>query len=66
MLVNVITNNVVPPALIVVGAKVLEMVGWLGVMGSLSAAVQVPEPHPAPVLVTPEGTEIVTVLVTWV
>lgn len=63
---NVITNNVVPPALIVAGAKVLEIVGRLGVMPSLSANVQVPVAHPAPVLVTPDGTEIVTVLVTVV
>jgi hypothetical protein len=65
VLVKVITNNVVPPALMVDGEKVLETVGLLGVMESLSAAVQVPNVQPAPVLVTPEGTEIVAVLVTW-
>ena len=40
------------------------MVGRLGVMVSTSAAVHVPEPQPAPVLVTPAGMEIVAVLVT--
>jgi hypothetical protein len=58
------TSRVVPPALMVEGVNALETVGRLGEIVSLSAAVHVPEPHPAPVLVTPEGTEIVTVLVT--
>jgi hypothetical protein len=65
-LVKVITNSVVPPALMVVGVKVLASKGRLGVMLSTSAAVQVPEPQPEPVFVTPEGTEIEAVLVTCV
>ena len=63
---NVITNSVVPPTLIVVGANVLETVGRLGVTASRSAAVQVPVTQPAPEFVTPEGTEIEAVLVTCV
>ena len=62
--VKVITSSVVPPALIVDGVKVLETIGRLGVMLSISAAVQVPAMHPKPVFVTPTGTEIVAVLVT--
>jgi hypothetical protein len=67
VLVNVITKSVVPPALMVVGEKVFDTVGLLGVMESLSAAVHVPvaQPKPPPVFVTPDGTEIVAVLVTW-
>jgi hypothetical protein len=64
VLVNVITNNVVPPALMVDGVNDLETVGRLGVTASGSTAVQVPDPHPAPVLVTPDGTEMIAVLVT--
>lgn len=66
MLVNVITNRVVPPAMMVDGVNVFAMVGRLGVIASESATVQVPEAQPKPVLVTPDGTEIVAVLVTWV
>lgn len=66
VLVNVITNRLVPPAEIVDGVKVLPTVGRLGVMVSVSAAVHVPEAHPAPVFVTPEGTDIAAVLVTCV
>lgn len=68
VLVNVITNSVVPPALIAVGVNDLETVGRLGVIVSISAAVQVPvlQPAPLPVLVTPDGTEINAVLVTCV
>lgn len=62
---NVITNSVVPPALMVEGEKVFDTVGLLGVIESLSAAVQVPVAQPLPVFVTPDGTEIVAVLVTW-
>ena len=63
-----ITNRVVPPAMMVDGVNVFAMVGRLGVTASESATVQVPEaqPKPVPVLVTPDGTEIVAVLVTWV
>lgn len=66
--VNVITNKVVSPALIVDGVNDFEMPGRLGVMGSLSAAVQVPveQPKPLPVFVTPEGTDIEAVFVTCV
>lgn len=64
--VNVITNKDVPPALIVDGVKALEMLGRLGVMESGSTAVHVPEVQPAPVFVTPEGTEMDAVLVTCV
>ncbi|TAG24209.1 MAG: hypothetical protein EAZ37_16845, partial [Burkholderiales bacterium] len=63
VLVNVITKRVVPPALIVLGVNDLEIVGRLGVMGSESAAVHVPPVQPAPVFVTPEGTEMKAVLV---
>ena len=66
MLVNVITNNEVPPALRVDGVNDLAIAGRLGVMASLSAAVQVPLPQPAAVLVIPDGTEIDAVLVTCV
>ena len=62
--VNVITKRLVPPALIDVGANDLEIVGRLGEMTSGSTAVHVPLVQPAPVLVTPDGTEIVAVLVT--
>lgn len=65
MLVNVITNKVVPPAAIVEGVNVLLTVGKLGVILSMSATVQVPEAQAGLVLVTPDGTEIVAVLVTW-
>jgi hypothetical protein len=63
---KVITNNVVPPALIVAGAKDFETVGRLGAIVSKSATVQVPEVQSTLVLLTPEGTEIVAVLTTWV
>ena len=62
---KVITRSVVPPALIVDGVNDLETIGRLGVTGSLSAAVHVPELQPNPVLVTPVGTEMEAVLVTW-
>jgi hypothetical protein len=48
------------------GENDLEIVGRLGVMVSESAAVHVPDVQPAPVLVTPEGTEMNAVLVTCV
>lgn len=62
------TSSVVPPALIVDGVKDLEMIGRLGEIVSLSAAVQVPVEQfsPDPVLVTPEGTDIEAVFVTCV
>jgi hypothetical protein len=60
----VITNKDVPPALIVEGVKDLETLGLLGVTESGSKTVHVPEVQPAPVLLTPEGTEIVAVLTT--
>lgn len=66
VLVNVMTRSVVAPALMVVGVKDFETVGRLGVMVSKSAAVQVPELQATFVLLTPEGTEIVAVLTTWV
>lgn len=66
VLVKVITNNVVPAALIVEGAKVLLTLGRLGVMLSLSATVHVPDVQAGLVLVTPEGTEMIAVLVTCV
>jgi hypothetical protein len=67
-LVNVITNSVVPPALMLLGVNDLASVGRLGVIVSMSAAVQVPDaqPMPVPVFVTPAGTEIAAVLVTCV
>ena len=58
------TSNVVPPALIVDGVKSFETVGRLGVTGSESAAVQVPDVQSALVLLTPDGTEMVAVLTT--
>lgn len=68
VLVNVMTNSVVPPALIVEGVKDLEMIGRLGVIGSESAAVHVPveQLSPEPVFVTPAGTDIDAVFVTCV
>jgi hypothetical protein len=60
------TKRVVPPAFMVLGVNDLEIVGRLGVIGSESAAVQVPPVQPAPVLVTPAGTEMNAVLVTCV
>lgn len=65
-MVNVITNSVVPPALIVDGEKDFDIVGLLGEMLSLSATVHVPDAQPEPVFVTPDGTEIEAVLVTCV
>jgi hypothetical protein len=56
--VNVMTSNVVPPALIVDGVNDFEIIGRLGVMTSVSVAEQVPPAQPAPVLVTPDGTVI--------
>lgn len=64
MLVNVITNKAVPPAVMVLGIKDLMTSGRLGFTGSESAAVHVPEPQLRPVLVTPAGTDIDAVLVT--
>ena len=66
VLVKVITSSVVPFELMLAGVKLLLTVGRLGVIVSVSAAVQVPVVQPAPVFVTPDGTEIVAVLVTWV
>jgi hypothetical protein len=48
------------------GVNDLVSVGRLAVIVSLSAAVQVPVPQPAPVLVTPDGTDMNAVLVTCV
>ena len=64
--VNVTTNKVVPPALIVDGVKDFEMAGGLNVIVSTSAAVHVPVEQlgPEPVFVTPAGTDIKAVLVT--
>lgn len=68
VLVKVITNNEVPPALIVVGLKVLETVGKLAVIVSLSGALQVPAMQVVAVLVlvTVAGAEMDAVLVIWV
>jgi hypothetical protein len=66
VLVNVITSRLVPPAVIVEGVNVLLTVGRLGVMLSVSATVHVPVAQDGLVFVTPEGTEIVAVLTTWV
>jgi hypothetical protein len=66
VLMKVMTKREVPPALIEVGENDLDIVGRLGVIGSESATVQVPVAQPTPVLVTPEGTEMRAVLVTWV
>jgi hypothetical protein len=68
VLVNVITNNEVPPAVMVVGLKVLETVGRLAVMVSLSGALQVPAMQLVAVLVlvTVAGAEMDAVLVIWV
>jgi hypothetical protein len=68
VLVKVITNSDVPPALIVLGVKVLVTRGKLGVILSISATVQVPATHPVATLVldTPAGAEMEAVLVIWV
>jgi hypothetical protein len=63
--VKVITNNDVPPAVMVLGVKVLATWGKLAVTGSPSVAVQVPEMQLVAVLVlvTPAGAVIDAVLV---
>jgi hypothetical protein len=68
VLVNVITSNEVPPALMVVGLKVLETVGRLAMIVSLSIALQVPATQAVAVLVlvTVAGAEMEAVLVIWV
>jgi hypothetical protein len=67
VLVNVITNNDVPPAEIVAGVKVLVTKGRLGVTTSGSLAehtpVNVTQPVTVLVLVTPEGGVMDAVLV---
>jgi hypothetical protein len=50
----------------VLGVKVLAIVGRLGVMESESAAVHVPDSQPTAVFVTPDGTEMNAVFVTCV
>jgi hypothetical protein len=64
--VNVITNKEVPPALIVLGEKVLDTSGALGVTVSTSEAEQTlaTQPGAAFVLVMPAGVVIDAVLVT--
>lgn len=61
-------SKAVPPALIVVGKKVFEMVGLDGETVSISAAVQVPARQEGAelVLVTLTGGEMTAVLVTCV
>jgi hypothetical protein len=66
VLVKLITNRLVPPAVIIEGVKVLLINGRLGVIVSMSAAVQVPVVHSAFVFETPLGTDIVAVLTTCV
>lgn len=68
LLVKVITSKDVPPALMVLGLKVLDTVGTLAVIVSLSVALQVPAMQAVAVLVlvTDGGAEMDTVLVTWV
>jgi hypothetical protein len=68
VLVKVITSNEVPPALMVVGLKVLETVGRLAVIVSLSGALQVPAIQAVAVLVlvTVAGAVMDAVLVIWV
>ena len=62
----VMVSKAVPPALMVLGEKVFEMVGGEGETVSISAAVQVPAVHEAEefVLVTLAGGEMMAVLVT--
>jgi hypothetical protein len=64
----VMTSNDVPPAMMVVGLKVLETVGRLAVIVSLSAALQVPATQAVAVLVlvTLAGAVMEAVLVIWV
>ena len=68
VLVKVMTSNEVPPAKMVVGANVLDTVGTLAVIRSLSGALHTPATQPVAtlVLVTPEGAEMEAVLVIWV
>jgi hypothetical protein len=65
VLVNVITNTEVPPALITLGVKALETCGKLAATASKSATVHVPAKQPVFVfvLVTVGGAEIDAVLV---
>ena len=68
LLVIAMVSKAVPPALIVVGKKVFEMVGLDGETVSISAAVQVPARQEGAelVLVTLTGGEMTAVLVTCV
>jgi hypothetical protein len=66
VLVKLITNRLVPPAVMVEGVKLLLTSGRLKVIVSISAAVHVPVVQSAFVLETPLGTDIVAVLTTWV
>ena len=66
LLVIAMVSKAVPPALIVVGEKVFEMVGLDGETVSISAAVQVPARQAELVLVTLTGGEMTAVLVTCV
>ena len=68
LLVIAMVSKAVPPALIVVGKKVFEMVGLDGETVSISAAVQVParQEDAELVLVTLTGGEMTAVLVTCV
>ena len=59
-------SKAVPPTLMVVGEKVLEIVGRDGETISISAAVHEPAEQEGFVLVTPTGGEITAVLVTCV
>ena len=68
LLVMEIVSKAVPPALIVLGENVFEMVGLDGETVSMSAAVQVPARQEGAelVLVTLTGGEMTAVLVTCV
>jgi hypothetical protein len=68
VLVKVMTNKDVPPALMVDGVNVLATNGTLAVIVSLSVALQVPAMQAVAVLVlvTVAGAEMEAVLVTWV
>jgi hypothetical protein len=68
VLVKVMTNNEVPPAVMVDGLKVLETEGKLALIVSLSTALQVPAMQVVAVLVlvTVAGAVMVAVLVIWV
>ena len=61
-----IVSREVPPVLIVVGEKFLDIVGLDGETGSVSAAVQIPDAHSGLLLVTLAGGEITAVFVSCV